>query len=508
MIIIFSIPDRKTQSISDVQDTINSILAQSVEPGQIFAIGDVFNGADPSIQFLSTEKVSYTEAINQAVQQSDDPFILLIDNRTSPVRLNASAIDILTLTMKRNPGAAMIYADYDLKNDDGIQEIHLLHHHKGRVRDNQDYGHVFCIRTSVFLECGAMDESIQYNPLYDVRLKLSEQGELVRIANKYSGSLYTVKAQKEAVNVFDYLMEAKDSQLEAEAIFTEHLKRIGAYLAPGNHFQKRPIPEHNPSLKASIIIPVNERPEFIGTALESCLKQTVQDIEIIIVINGGENDSTILEVKRYISGGDKYNENAPQVRMIVVDINNIGFCLNSGVEAARGEYYVQLDSDDRLKPQAVEELLNVFESDPEIGIVIGSYDVWELLEDGSLERKAEIPTVTHDEWTEENGRNNLLRVGGAGAPRSIAIQVIKDIGYFEMNESPYSRNYAEDYELVMRISEKYRIGRIYDAIYDVIRHPGGTDHSIDQVTIDRNDEAKDYMRLNAIRRRQALNQSL
>ena len=60
----------------------------------------------------------------------------------------------------------------------------------------------------------------------------------------------------------------------------------------------------------------------------------------------------------------------------------------------------------------------------------------------------------------------------------------------------------------MRISEKYRIGRIYDAIYDVIRHPGGTDHSIDQVTIDRNDEAKDYMRLNAIRRRQDLNQSL
>ena len=54
---------------------------------------------------------------------------------------------------------------------------------------------------------------------------------------------------------------------------------------------------------------------------------------------------------------------------------------------------------------------------------------------------------------------------------------------------------------------KYRIGRIYNAIYDVIRHPGGTDHNIDQETIDRNDEAKDHMRLNAIHRRQALNQS-
>ena len=74
-----------------------------------------------------------------------------------------------------------------------------------------------------------------------------------------------------------------------------------------------------------------------------------------------------------------------------------------------------------------------------------------------------------------------------------------------MNEDPYSLNYAEDYELVLRISEKYRIGRIYHAIYDVIRHPGGTDHSIDQETIDRNDEAKDWMRKTAIERRIKLN---
>jgi hypothetical protein len=39
----------------------------------------------------------------------------------------------------------------------------------------------------------------------------------------------------------------------------------------------------------------------------------------------------------------------------------------------------------------------------------------------------------------------------------------------------------------------------------VIRHSGGTDHSIDQATIDRNDNAKDNMRLSALKRRRALN---
>jgi len=143
----------------------------------------------------------------------------------------------------------------------------------------------------------------------------------------------------------------------------------------------------------------------------------------------------------------------------------------------------------------------LFESDPEIGIVIGSYEVWKKKDDGEFIRMEEIPIVTHDEWTDDNGRNNLFHINGAGAPRCIPISIIKEMGYFGINDEPYARNYGEDYDLVMKISEKYKVGRIYDPIYEVVRHSGGTDHSIDQVTIDRNDEAKDYMRLLAIQRR-------
>jgi hypothetical protein len=131
--------------------------------------------------------------------------------------------------------------------------------------------------------------------------------------------------------------------------------------------------------------------------------------------------------------------------------------------------------------------------------------VWEKLDSGKIIRDENIPVITHSEWTEKNGRNNLLRINGAGAPRAIPIQIIKNIGYFDMNENPFARNYGEDYDMVLRISEKYKIGRIYDPIYEVIRHSGGTDHSIDQNTINRNDEAKDWMRKAAILRRQVMN---
>ncbi len=111
-------------------------------------------------------------------------------------------------------------------------------------------------------------------------------------------------------------------------------------------------------------------------------------------------------------GGQKFDPQKPEIRLIVIDINNIGLCLNIGTNNARGKYYVQLDSDDRLKPDAVEKILKVYNSDPAIGMVIGSYEVWEKKDDGSFNRLEEIPVVTHDEWTDDNGRNNLLRING------------------------------------------------------------------------------------------------
>ena len=78
-------------------------------------------------------------------------------------------------------------------------------------------------------------------------------------------------------------------------------------------------------------------------------------------------------------------------------------------------------------------------------------------------------------------------------------------GWFGVNDTNSCRNYGEDYDLVLRISERYTIGRVWDPIYEVIRHSGGTDHAIDQATIDRNDAAKDHMRLEALHRRRVIN---
>jgi glycosyltransferase involved in cell wall biosynthesis len=458
------------------------------------------------VKYVTGKYITLGSWLNAAFKLCTGAYVVYIDNTGAEVYLKNSASATFLLTAERHPRCGMIYGDYEIENNGKIHEIHLLKHHPGRVRDNQDYGRVLVFNKSAINKCGGFDKKLQSNTLYDIRLRLAERTQLIHVANRYTGSLYRVVTEGKGHNVFDYLLASKESQIEAEKVLSEHLKRMKAFLAPGRFYGKRPAAGPRTHLTASVIIPVNNRAQFIPIAIESVLNQTIQNIEVIIMVNGGSDDPTIAAVKEYMVGGVKYDSSKPEVRLIVLDINNIGLCLNLGAKAARGEYYVQLDSDDRLKPEAIEKILEVFKSDPKIGMVIGSYEVWQMNEtDGKITRVKDIPVVTHDEWTEDNGRNNLLRINGAGAPRSIPISVIKDIGFFGVNDEPFARNYGEDYELVLKISERHRIGRIWEPIYDVVRHRGGTDHSIDQVTIDRNDEAKDYMRLEAIKRRKKLN---
>ncbi len=503
--LIFHLPSKNSQSAEDFEKSLKSFFSQTNEFYSMIGLAnseslELREEYTDRIRVLTFEQDNLALQLNLALDELDTDFVMYVNNEANPVILKDACNDMYLLAAYRNTDAGMIYGEYELADGDNIKEIHLLHHHIGRLRDNQDYGKVFLFDRDAIDRIYGFDESLDYHALYDIRLKISENNRLIRLANKYSGALYRVIAAGKEANVFDYLLAGKEAQLEAEAVVTEHLKRIHAYLIPAYGYRPRPVEKTESELIASIVIPVNNRPEFIGTAIDSIQAQTIKEVEAIIVVNGGPDDATIPEVKRYLEDGDLYNSDKPSVKLIVVDVNNIGFCLNMGVRHARGKYYVQLDSDDRLKPKAVEKIVAEFENNPTNGMVIGSYEVWEK-KTKKVMRMKDIPVVTHDEWTDDNGRNNLLRINGAGAPRAIPFQIIKEMGYFGINDDPYALNYGEDYDMVLHISEKYRIGRIYEPIYDVIRHAGGTDHNIDQVTIDRNDEAKDHMRREAINRR-------
>lgn len=502
-----------TQFLASVQQQDTAVLEVMIadDRGQNTRLDRQLVESDQvAVRHLPAAYPNRPAMFNAILNAAQGELLLLVNPDRGSVQLRKSAIRTLRMAAERNV-AEMVYADYErVEPAAGRTDVHLLDWHAGRLRDDVDFGPVILYRTTRLRELGGFDERLPAACEYDLRLRITEHRSPVHVSNRHAGALYTLKAPAAGHDVFAYLRAEPAVQREYEEACTAHLQRCGACLAPGAHVQTvtyDPTEEARfADCLASVVIPVNQRPQFIGRAIESVQAQSESRVETVVVVNGGEIDPTADQVRRYMPGGDRYRATAPPVRLIVLDVNNLGLCLNTGIAAARGKYYIQLDSDDRLKPDAVSRLLSVFDSDPTVGMVIGSYEVWTLDErSGEITRNADIPVVTHAEWTAENGRNNLLRINGAGAPRAAHIKVIREVGWFGLNDTPHCRNYGEDYDLVLRISERYTIGRVWEPIYDVIRHAGGTDHAIDAVTIDRNNEAKDHMRLAAVQRRRALN---
>ena len=126
-------------------------------------------------------------------------------------------------------------------------------------------------------------------------------------------------------------------------------------------------------------------------------------------------------------------------------------------------------------------------------MVVGAY----TLVDFSL---AEIPPglVAHREWTRENGRNNLLRVPGLGAPRGYDVSVVRRIAFPNVS-------YGEDDAMGLRVSREFEIGRIFDSVYLCRRWEGNTDAALPRETKNRYDHYKDWLRSAEIRARQQRN---
>jgi hypothetical protein len=126
-------------------------------------------------------------------------------------------------------------------------------------------------------------------------------------------------------------------------------------------------------------------------------------------------------------------------------------------------------------------------------MVIGSYTVV----DSGLQ---EVPPglVDHQEWTDENGHNNALRINGLGAPRAFNTGLMRSIGFLNVS-------YGEDYAAALRISREYRIGRIYESLYLCRRWSGNTDAALSVGEANRNNAFKDKIRTEEILARQKMN---
>ena len=106
----------------------------------------------------------------------------------------------------------------------------------------------------------------------------------------------------------------------------------------------------------SIIIPVYNVENYLHVCLNSVLKQTYQDFEIICIDDASTDSS--LEILKYFEKKDS------RIKVLKNDSNKgQGYSRNRGLELAQGKYISFLDGDDWLSPDAFEILIQKAEQD-------------------------------------------------------------------------------------------------------------------------------------------------
>lgn len=98
----------------------------------------------------------------------------------------------------------------------------------------------------------------------------------------------------------------------------------------------------------SVITVAHNRESLLPRSIESTLRQTFQDFELIINDHGSTDQSGRV--------AEEYAARDNRIRVLHTPPSNCGSGRNAGLDAARGDYYVFIDDDDYVEPTFLEHV--------------------------------------------------------------------------------------------------------------------------------------------------------
>ncbi len=184
----------------------------------------------------------------------------------------------------------------------------------------------------------------------------------------------------------------------------------------------------------SVILPVYNGEKTIRETIESILKQTFSDFELI-VINDGSKDSTVEIVSSF-----------PDPRIKLFSYPNAGqpASRNRGISRAEGEYISFIDADDLWTPDKLEAQFKALQNNPQAAVAYSWTNM--IDESGKFLREGAYLSYEGDVLTElllsnflENGSNPLIRASA-----------LREVGNFDESLSN-----AHDWDMWLRLAARY-----------------------------------------------------
>jgi len=209
----------------------------------------------------------------------------------------------------------------------------------------------------------------------------------------------------------------------------------------------------------SVIIRSHNRRDTLPSAIQSVLKQTYKDFEIIVVDDASTDGS-----REFLSTFDDDKVHCIQHG------ENLGpaAALNSGIEASRGEFIAFLDDDDEYVPDKIERQLEILDSSPpEIGLV---YTGIRLVNKAGKIVGQRLPSRSF--WL------GLSHSDFIGPTPLVRRECFEKVGLFDENLP-----YFEDRDMWLRVSDKYDFAFVKSPLLKMREHPGRLSYNYErQVT--------------------------
>ena len=206
----------------------------------------------------------------------------------------------------------------------------------------------------------------------------------------------------------------------------------------------------------SVIVPIYNSEKYLEECLDSIVRQTYRNLEILL-INDGSPDNSIDICKRY-------EKKDSRIRTISQENQGLSGARNTGIENAHGEYYLFVDADDEIMDTMIEELYNnLIRYDADISIC--DFFVNRFMEEDNEFRQVEqeeIRVFEGDEKVSKIFNDYLFQVQWNKLFRK---KVFRKLRY------PLGRIHEDEFVIHKQIYEADRIVTTNRKLYSYRRHP-------------------------------------
>jgi glycosyltransferase involved in cell wall biosynthesis len=357
------------------------------------------------------------------------------DNRHNPDFLR-------TLVEKMDsspPQTVLVYSTFSLINEHGnaledpsatlSRQLSFMNRPKDAILQLSFIGASFLYRKDAYFQTGGYNPAYEKAEDHEFWMRLLRLGEIVFIPR----------------HLMEYRLNGKFSYTTVTS--SEEISLISARASYDNRKKFGLIPS------VSVIITVYNQRNYLKNAIDSVLRQTFQDFQLIIVDDGSTD------------GSWETIHNSSDSRILPIHISHKGqvAALNTALRFALGRYVIQLDGDDWYEPNCLEIMVSEMDRQgPNVALAYANRRLWydsgaELIEGPVFYGRA------------YKDKYEVLTALQTHCPRLYRRAVLEEVGGWP-TEIAGEQVTVEDFYMMLLLAEKYSFHYVNALLYNQRRH--------------------------------------